>query len=245
MHGHWAGAAWASAVAVRAAALHVALCLGRRVWVDHCVDGVGASLGHLAHARSSCRSSCLFALAHPSLLLGCHAQCACATLGSSCALTEGAYGVVEAAIDHARGDHVAVKRIRAVFDSYVMATRILREIKFNRLLRGHDNLVSLRDVVLPADVRTFHDTYLVFDRMPCDLSRVIQSRKPIGSDNIKFLMFQLLRGLHYFHRAGVLHRDIKPSNLLVNENSLLKICDLGYGCCSASRGVRGRRGMDR
>lgn len=109
-----------------------------------------------------------------------------------------------------------------------MATRILREVKFNRMLRGHENLVQLRDLLLPSDVRTFQDTFLVFDVMPCDLSKVINSKARLNSDNIKFLMFQLLRGLLYLHRANVLHRDLKPSNLLVDGDCMLKICDLGY-----------------
>lgn len=141
---------------------------------------------------------------------------------------EGAYGVVAAAHDNQSGDEVAVKRIRSVLETYPMATRILREVKFNRMLRGHENLVQLRDLLLPSDVRTFQDTFLVFDVMPCDLSKVINSKARLNSDNIKFLMFQLLRGLLYLHRANVLHRDLKPSNLLVDGDCMLKICDLGY-----------------
>nr|AYM94356.1 mitogen-activated protein kinase 1 [Bangia atropurpurea] len=142
-------------------------------------------------------------------------------------LGEGAYGVVAAAKDQVTGDKVAVKRIRSVLETYPMATRILREVKFNRLLRGHENMVQLRDLLLPSDVRTFQDTFLVFDIMPCDLSKVINSSAQLNSDNIKFLMFQLLRGLLYLHRANVLHRDLKPSNLLVDGDCMLKICDLG------------------
>jgi len=157
-----------------------------------------------------------------------------------CAPTEGAYGVVAAAFDSVKGDKVAVKRIRSVLETYPMAVRILREVKFNRLLRGHENLVQLRDLLLPSDVRTFQDTFLVFDVMPCDLSKVINSQARLNSDNIKFLMFQLLRGLLYLHRADVLHRDLKPSNLLVDSDCLLKICDLGYVCgCFHSRWVCG------
>jgi mitogen-activated protein kinase 15 len=44
----------------------------------------------------------------------------------------------------------------------------------------------------------------------------------------KYLAYQLLQGLAYLHRCGLVHRDIKPSNLLLNLNSLeLKICDFG------------------
>lgn len=126
------------------------------------------------------------------------------------------------------GEHVAVKRIRSVLETYPMATRILREIKFNRLLRGHENLVQLRDMLVPANKATFNDTFLVLELMPCDLARVIASTAELTPANVKFLMFQLLRGLRYLHAAGVLHRDLKPSNLLVNGSCVLKICDLGY-----------------
>ena len=40
-------------------------------------------------------------------------------------------------------------------------------------------------------------------------------------------MYQLFKGLKYLHSANCLHRDLKPSNLLLNADSLLKICDFG------------------
>jgi serine/threonine protein kinase len=44
----------------------------------------------------------------------------------------------------------------------------------------------------------------------------------------KYLAYQLLQGLAYLHRSGLVHRDIKPSNLLLNCAALeLKICDFG------------------
>jgi serine/threonine protein kinase len=38
---------------------------------------------------------------------------------------------------------------------------------------------------------------------------------------------QLLNGLGRLHRAGLVHRDIKPHNLLLTDEGLLKISDLG------------------
>lgn len=158
--------------------------------------------------------------------------------------TEGAYGVVASAHDVRTGEDVAVKRIRSVLDTYPMATRILREIKFNRLLRGHENLVQLRDMLVPANKSTFNDTFLVLELMPCDLARVIASTAELTPANVKFLMFQLLRGLRYLHAAGVLHRDLKPSNLLVNGSCVLKICDLGYVGLAGDGGCRQSGGGD-
>lgn len=140
---------------------------------------------------------------------------------------EGAYGVVASAQDTHSGNEVAVKRIQRVLDTYPMATRILRELKFLRLLRGHDNVIEIKDILVPSDRDRFNDTFVVFELMPCDLSRVISSAAPLNAVNIKYLMFQLLRGIRYLHAAGVLHRDIKPANILVDGKCRLKICDFG------------------
>jgi serine/threonine protein kinase len=141
---------------------------------------------------------------------------------------EGAYGVVASALDVHTGESVAVKRIKRVLDTYPMATRILRELKFLRLLRGHENVIEIKDILVPSDRDKFNDTFVVFELMPCDLSRVIfTSGTPLTPQNVKYLMFQLLRGIHYLHAAGVIHRDLKPSNILVDSKCRLKICDFG------------------
>ena len=147
-----------------------------------------------------------------------------------CSTAEGGYGCVMSAIDIQTNTPVAIKRVDSVFQSLPMVLRILREVKFNRHLAGHPNLVAIRDVLWPGDSNSFKEVRMVFDSMPCDLDRFIQSRKTTGLDEqvIKLLMLQLLNGLAYLHGARVLHRDLKPANVLIDEMSRLKICDLGY-----------------
>jgi serine/threonine protein kinase len=44
------------------------------------------------------------------------------------------------------------------------------------------------------------------------------------------MMKQILEGLNFMHKTGVLHRDIKPGNLLVNtEDCKITIADYGLG----------------
>lgn len=40
-------------------------------------------------------------------------------------------------------------------------------------------------------------------------------------------MKQLLKGLSYCHKQGVLHRDLKAANLLLNNEGNLKLADFG------------------
>ena len=38
---------------------------------------------------------------------------------------------------------------------------------------------------------------------------------------------QAVRGLQYAHRNGMVHRDIKPANLLLSDDGVIKVADLG------------------
>lgn len=151
----------------------------------------------------------------------------------------GAYGTVCSAEDALQGNKkVAIKKISEVFRDLFDAKRILREILLLRHLgKGHENLLWLSDVfcwpqphshsLASLDVASFRDIYLVTDVLDTDLSRILESKQTLTGQHCKYFCYQLIRGLHYLHSAGVLHRDLKPSNLLVNANCELVIADLG------------------
>jgi serine/threonine protein kinase len=47
---------------------------------------------------------------------------------------------------------------------------------------------------------------------------------------LQSMLYQLIKGLSYCHKHGVMHRDLKPQNLLVDDQTMtLKIADLGLG----------------
>lgn len=140
---------------------------------------------------------------------------------------KGAYGVVVAAIDKKTEQQVAVKRIQCVLESGGMATRILRELKFLRLLNCHENIVSVKDVLIPSHRDKFNDVFVVMELMPTDLGRLLRSKTNLLEPHIRFFMFQLLRGVNFLHAAHVFHRDLNPNNILVNSDCQLRICDFG------------------
>jgi len=139
---------------------------------------------------------------------------------------QGSFGLIAEATDERTGEIVAVKKIRQAFEHTVECRRTLREI---RLLRHfeHENIMRLKDIMLPPAGREWMDVYLVMDRMDTDLHYIIHSKQSLTSSHVKWFMFQILRGLAHIHAASVMHRDLKPSNILVNSNCDLKICDFG------------------
>ncbi|KAF4393324.1 hypothetical protein CsatB_024639 [Cannabis sativa] len=147
----------------------------------------------------------------------------------------GAYGVVCSSINRETNEKVAIKKINNVFENRVDALRTLRELKLLRHIR-HENVIALKDVMMPIHRATFKDVYLVYELMDTDLHQIIKSSQPLSSDHCKYFLFQLLRGLKYLHSANILHRDLKPGNLLVNANCDLKICDFGLARTSRGNG---------
>jgi len=142
-------------------------------------------------------------------------------------LGAGAFGMVCAAIDTQTGEHVAVKRINNAFNDMVSCRKALREVRLMRHFE-HENILGLRDIMLPGDDGTWTDLYLVLDQMDCDLHYIIHSRQTLSDGHVQWFVYQMLRGLKAIHSASAIHRDLKPSNLLVNKNCDLKICDFGF-----------------
>jgi serine/threonine protein kinase len=138
----------------------------------------------------------------------------------------GAYGDVCAFTNSETGEKVAIKKIRNAFQNSTLARRTLREILLLRHT-DHDNIIPIKDIVVPASMENFHDAYIANELMDTDLHEVVRTTK-LDEYHCQFLLYQLLRGLKYLHSANILHRDLKPSNILINcSDCLLKICDFG------------------
>ncbi|MEN6450008.1 MAG: protein kinase [Thermoguttaceae bacterium] len=60
-----------------------------------------------------------------------------------------------------------------------------------------------------------------------DLRRMVDKQGPLDCRKAADFIAQAAEGLAHAHAAGFVHRDIKPANLLVDNNGVLKILDLG------------------
>lgn len=69
---------------------------------------------------------------------------------------------------------------------------------------------------------------MVFDYMEHDLTGLLSHPGiSFSPANLKSLNHQMLSGLGYLHRTGILHRDMKGSNILLTAQGDLKLADFG------------------
>ena len=89
------------------------------------------------------------------------------------AVGSGAYGVVVAAKDTEIEDEsdnlVAIKKIEKAFEHKVFTLRTLRELKIMRLL-NHENVLSIKSILMPKSLQEFNELYVVSDLMETDLA---------------------------------------------------------------------------
>ena len=76
-----------------------------------------------------------------------------------------------------------------------------------------------------------------------DLEHVIKNRvaesgfpiepKPLlPEEEVRRLMYMLLKGIHHIHENGIIHRDLKPENCLLDKDLQLRIIDFGLAKAS-------------
>ena len=92
----------------------------------------------------------------------------------------------------------------------------------------HPNIVRAYDVDNEGDVH-----YLVMEFVPGrDLQSVVKDQGPLDYEVAANYTMQAAVGLQYAHDKGLIHRDVKPANLLVDDNGVVKLLDLGLALFS-------------
>jgi serine/threonine protein kinase len=87
----------------------------------------------------------------------------------------------------------------------------------------HHNIVQVYDV---GSDNQYHFIAMEFVKGD-NLGNMVKKEGPLRYEDACSFILQAARGLKFAHDANIIHRDIKPDNIMVNDNGIVKIADMG------------------
>jgi serine/threonine-protein kinase len=117
--------------------------------------------------------------------------------------------------------NVAVKRLHPYSSADDVATRFEREARLGASL-NHPGLVAVFDTVPDEE-----GDLIVMEYVPGETLGQALKRGPLSSRRAIETVGAVAAALDHAHSHGVLHRDIKPGNILLREDGVVKLADLG------------------
>jgi eukaryotic-like serine/threonine-protein kinase len=122
--------------------------------------------------------------------------------------------------DDRLGREVAVKRLHA-HSPVQTAQRFVREAKLGASL-NHPNLVSVYDTVTDDE-----GVLIVMELVRGESLAEALRRGPLETEDALSVVRDVADALDHAHGHGVVHRDIKPANVLLRDDGMTKLVDLG------------------
>ena len=143
---------------------------------------------------------------------------------------EGAMGVVYRAQDSVLDRPVAIKVMNdSIARQDDLRKRFLHEAQAAGSLQ-HPNVVCIYDLG-EADGHLFIAMEFVHG---VDLERLIELGEPLSLQARLDIIIDVLTGLAFAHKRGIVHRDIKPANIRVGDDGRAKIMDFGVAHLASS-----------
>ena len=147
---------------------------------------------------------------------------------------EGAMGTVYRAKDTVLGRTVAVKVMNeSIARQADHRQRFLREAQAAGSLQ-HPNVVTIYDMG-ELDGHLFIAMEFVHGT---DLEKLMVGAEPLKLQSKLDIIVDVLMGLSYAHKHGIVHRDIKPANIRVEDDGRAKIMDFGVAHLASSEMTR-------
>ena len=137
-------------------------------------------------------------------------------------LGKGGMGVVFRARHRLMDRVVALKMLSMAAIKPDTVQRFFREVKAAARL-SHPNIVTAYDAGEHAGTHYLVMEYVVGR----DLAAIVKEKGPLPLRQAIDYVQQAARGLEFAHKHGVVHRDVKPSNLLLDQEGVVKILDMG------------------
>ncbi len=147
---------------------------------------------------------------------------------------EGAMGVVYRALDPVLNRAVAIKVMSdALARDTDLRGRFLREAQSAGSLQ-HPNVITIYDFG-EVDGHPFIAMEFVEG---ADLNEILEKKTPLTLVEKLDVLIDVLNGLAYAHKRGIVHRDIKPANIRIDEDGRARVMDFGIAHLASSNMTR-------
>jgi serine/threonine-protein kinase len=144
---------------------------------------------------------------------------------------EGGMGVVYRAIDVNLDRPVAVKFLSSELSrDPSLIERFQTEARSQANL-NHTNIATLYNFLKVDDNWLIVMEYVDGE----NLEQMIRRRGVIQYPESIPLFKQMLLGIGFAHRTGIIHRDIKPANIMINNHGIVKVMDFGIAKALSGR----------
>ena len=127
--------------------------------------------------------------------------------------------------DERLGREVAVKRLHADSPADV-EQRFVREARLGAFL-NQPNLVSIFDTATDSE-----GVLIVMEYVAGESLAQALKRGPLPAGRVVAMVRDLGAALDHVHGHGIVHRDVKPANVLLREDGVTKLVDLGIATAS-------------
>ncbi len=91
----------------------------------------------------------------------------------------------------------------------------------------HRNIRALKRIIRHRKLLKVHSISLILELVD---AHTLDERLPKNDRDAVAIFQQVARGLAHMHGRGYVHADMKPNNILVTDDDVVKIIDLGQGC---------------
>ncbi|MBA3697611.1 MAG: protein kinase [Planctomycetes bacterium] len=143
----------------------------------------------------------------------------------------GRYGTVFKGSQINLGRQVAIKVLAEEYrdDPEKVQSFLTEARRAGRL--NHPHLVQVHDVCQVSD-----NYLLIMELMKGSTADILRDHGPLGDEQVLHVIQHIGRALGYAESQRLVHRDVKPDNILVNEEGLYKLADLGIAAPIADNG---------
>ena len=137
--------------------------------------------------------------------------------------------------DERLGRRVAIKQLHAESPAEA-AERFEREAKLGASL-NHPNLVSVFDIATDAE-----SVLIVMEYVEGETLKDAVAAGPLRVPRVVSIVHDVAAALGHAHSHGVVHRDVKPANILLRNDGVTKLADLGIATAAEGTSIT-RSGM--